>query len=150
MTMLPNFRNKRLRFKACYLKYLLRLMGMAGFSMLVSSCKYGSPIAEYGVIADNVSFHGTVLSQDSLKPIKNINVKLTVQPDDTLTAQTDQQGNYSIPHYVNEGQTGTLIFTDKDSTLNGSFYMKSATFVISVSDISHMEHETDVQLEREP
>ncbi len=146
----PNFRNKRLKVKACYLKYLLRLMGMAGFGMLASCTKYGAPIAEYGVLADNVNFHGTVLSQDSLKPIKNIQVKLAFQASDTLTAQTDQQGNYGIPHYVNEGQSGTLIFTDKDSTQNGSFYSKSATFVISVSDINNMDHQTDVQLEREP
>ncbi|HNW90959.1 MAG TPA: radical SAM-associated putative lipoprotein [Bacteroidales bacterium] len=146
----PNFRNKRLKVKAFYLKYLLRLMGLAGFGMLVSCTKYGAPIAEYGVLADNVNFHGTVLSEDSLKPIKNIQVKLAFQASDTLTAQTDPQGNYSIPHYVNEGQSGALIFTDRDSTLNGSFYAKSATFVISASDISTMEHETDVLLERNP
>ena len=132
-----------------YLKYFLRILGLAGFGIMFS-CKYGAPIAEYGVIAVDVNFHGTVLSEDSLKPIKNINVKLTLQPEDTVTIQTDSQGNYSIPHYVNEGQTGTLIFTDTDSTQNGSFYTKSATFVASVNDINNMNHETDVQLERKP
>jgi putative lipoprotein (rSAM/lipoprotein system) len=135
--------------RAFYLKYFLRILGLAGFGIMIS-CKYGSPIAEYGVIADDVNFHGTVLSEDSLKPIKNINVKLTLQPDDTLTTHTDSQGNYSIPHYVNEGQTGTLIFTDTDSIQNGSFYTKSATFVTNLNDINNMEHKADVNLDRKP
>jgi len=149
--MLTDFRIKYLRLKAYYLKYLLKLMGLAGFSMLLSCTKYGSPVVEYGIIADDyVDFLGTVVSEDSLKPVNNINVKLTFQPYDTLTAFTDQQGKYSIHHYAYNGETGTLIFTDTDSSLNGFFYKKNKTFEVSFRDMNNLEHITDVQLERKP
>ena len=149
--MLTDFRIKYLRLKAYYLKYLLKLMGLAGFSMLLSCTKYGSPVVEYGIIADDyVDFLGTVVSEDSLKPVSNINVKLAFQPYDTLTAFTDQQGKYSIHHYAYNGETGTLIFTDTDSSQNGFFYKKNKTFEVSFRDMNNLEHETDVQLERKP
>ena len=139
------------RFRALYLKYLLRLMGLAGFSMLLSCTKYGSPVVEYGILTDDyVDFHGTVVSEDSLKPVSNINVKLAFQLYDTLTAFTDQQGKYSIHHYAYNGETGTLIFTDTDSSQNGFFYKKNKTFEVSFRDMNNLEHETDVQLERKP
>ena len=149
--MLTDFRIKYLRLKAYYLKYLLKLMGLAGFSMLLSCTKYGSPVVEYGIIADDyVDFLGTVVSEDSLKPVSNINVKLAFQLYDTLTAFTDQQGKYSIHHYAYNGETGTLIFTDTDSSQNGFFYKKNKTFEVSFRDMNNLEHITDVQLERKP
>jgi len=140
-----------LKTRASYLKYLLKFMGLAGFSMLLSCTKYGAPVAEYGVIADyNLNFHGTVLSEDSLKPIKNINIKLTFVPNDTLTAQSDLQGNYSMHKYTHETQNGTLIFKDTDGAQNGSFYQKNITFEVSPADINTLEHKLDVNLERKP
>lgn len=140
------------RFRAFYLKYLLRLLGLLSFGMLVScAVKYGVPIAEYGVIAGNyVDIHGTVLSEDSLKPIRDINVKLTLQPNDTLYAQTNPQGTYSIHQYVNEGQHVTLIFTDTDSNQNGSFFQKNINFEVSINNLISLEHKEDITLERKP
>ncbi|HNW70819.1 MAG TPA: radical SAM-associated putative lipoprotein [Bacteroidales bacterium] len=140
-----------LRTRAVYLKYLLKFMGLAGFSMLLSCTKYGAPVAEYGVIADyNLNFHGTVLSEDSLKPIKNINIKLSLTPDDTLTSNTSAQGTYSINKPAHETQQGALIFTDTDGTQNGSFYQKSITFEVTNADINNLEHITNINLVRKP
>lgn len=140
-----------LKTRAFYLKYLLKFMGLAGFTMLLSCTKYGVLVAEYGIIADyNLNFHGTVLSEDSLKPIKNINIKLTFIPNDTLTSQTDSLGNYSINKNAQETQDGSLIFTDTDGAQNGSFYQKNITFEVTSTDINTLEHITNVQLDRKP
>lgn len=139
------------RFRAFYLKYLLRLLGLAGFGMLAScAMKYGSPYAEYGVIADNyVNIHGTVLSEDSLKPIKDISVKFSLQPFDTFYSNTNQQGVYNINHYISEGQV-TMIFNDTDGNQNGSFFQKNINFEVSLGDLIISEHKEDITLERKP
>lgn len=140
-----------LKTRAFYLKYLLKFMGLAGFSMLLSCTKYGAPVAEYGVIADTyLNFHGTVLSEDSLKPINNIRVKLSVIPNDTLTSYSNAQGLYSVCKSVHETQQCTLIFTDTDGTQNGSFYQKNITFEVSNADINSLEHITTINLVRKP
>ena len=150
--MLSKARKLVFKFRASYLKYLLRLLGLVGFGVLAScASKYGPPIAEYGVIADNyINIHGTVLSEDSLKPIGNISVKLTLQANDTLNTQTDPQGKYSIQQYAGEGQVATLIFTDTDGNQNGSFFQKNTNFEVSFRDLNNSEHQTDINLERKP
>lgn len=143
--------DKIIKLRVFCLKNLLRLLGMAGFSMLVSCTKYGAPIAEYGIISsDYLDFHGRVVSGDSLQPIQNIKVKLSFQPDDTLTTRTDIDGNYSIHHYAGQGQTGTLVFTDTDSIQNGSFYQKNVMAEVSFRDMNNLEHEANVELKRKP
>jgi len=140
-----------LRTRAFYLKYLLKFMGLAGFSMLLSCTKYGAPVAEYGVLADSyLNFHGTVLSEDSLKPIQNLQIKLSVIPNDTLTSYTNTQGVYSVCKPAHETQQGSLIFTDTDGAQNGSFYQKNITFEVSNADINSLEHITNISLVRKP
>ena len=140
-----------LKTRAFYLKYLLKFMGLAGFSMLLSCTKYGAPVAEYGVIADHyLNFHGTVLSEDSLKPIHNIQIKLSVAQNDTITSYTNAQGIYSVFKSAHESQQGALIFTDTGGTQNGSFYQKNITFEVSNADINSLEHITNTNLVRKP
>jgi putative lipoprotein (rSAM/lipoprotein system) len=141
-----------LRFRAKALKYVLGLLGMGGFGLLMSCAKYGAPIAEYGVpYNDNfINFHGNVLSEDSLKPVPNIRIKIYSDYGDTLRSATNGIGDYSLHKQSYENQKVTLVFTDEDSTQNGRFFPKTVDVDVSFRDMNNLEHETDVTLQRKP
>lgn len=130
----------------------MHLIGIAGFGMLHSCMvKYGTPQPDYGIIVDNyINFHGKAYSQDSLKPIPGLSVKLTVNNSDTLYATTSQTGSYSSYYVVEAGQYVKLIYTDTDGTLHGNFYGKDTNLTVTWEDFSNMYCETDVFLQRKP
>jgi putative lipoprotein (rSAM/lipoprotein system) len=134
------------------LKFTMWILGMAGFSFLMSCTKYGAPVAEYGVWFSyyNVNFHGRVVSQDSLKPIPNIDVKIYSEFGDTIFNKTDASGNYSASRLSYENQDISIAFSDKDSVWNGQFLSKNEDVTISFRDINNLEHQADVQLQRKP
>jgi putative lipoprotein (rSAM/lipoprotein system) len=141
-----------LRFRANSLKYMLRLLGLSGFGLLMSCTKYGAPVAEYGVPwPDNgINFHGSVVSQDSLKPIPNIQVKVFCEWEDTVYDHTNAAGTYSAIKYAYENQKVKLKFTDNDGPQNGKFFDKAIEVDVSFRDVNNLEHQTDVQLQRKP
>jgi putative lipoprotein (rSAM/lipoprotein system) len=141
-----------LRFRATALKFTLWILGVAGFGLLMSCTKYGAPVAEYGVpYPDNtINFHGKVLSEDSLKPIPNINVKVFSEYEDTVIDVTNTAGNYSAYKYAYENQNVKLVFTDKDGDQNGKFFAKTVDVEVNFRDVNNLEHETDILLQRKP
>lgn len=141
-----------LRFRASALKFMLWLLGLAGFGLLMSCAKYGAPMAEYGVpYSDNsIKFHGEVTSQDSLQPIPNINVKVYSEYEDTIQGSSNSSGQYSAYKYAYENQKVKLKFTDADGALNGEFLSKTIEVDVSFRDVDNLEHEANVQLQRKP
>jgi hypothetical protein len=67
------------RFKARFYISLLQLLGIFGMGFLAACVKYGAPEAEYGIPYDSqreIRFSGSVKSEDSLKAIPGIKVRM--------------------------------------------------------------------------
>ena len=141
-----------LRCRARGLKYTLWALGFAGFGVMMSCHKMPDPIAMYGApYPDNsINFHGKASSQDSLKPIPNLKVKLYVDGFDTVYGSTNAQGDYSLYQYAYENQNVKLIFSDVDDTLNGRFVTNTTATTVSFRDVNNSEHQANVTLERKP
>jgi len=141
-----------LRFRSGSLKFMLQLLGISGFGLLMSCTKYGAPIAEYGVpyTENNINFYGKVLSEDSLKPIPGIDIKIYSEYEDTVYGNSNTAGIYSAYKYAWENQKVKLAFSDKDGAQNGKFIDKTIDVDVSFRDVNNMEHEADVTLQRKP
>jgi putative lipoprotein (rSAM/lipoprotein system) len=141
-----------LRFRATWLKVVLQLLGLSGFGLLMSCTKYGAPVAEYGVPwpDQGINFHGSVVSQDSLKPIPNIQLKVFSEWEDTVYGHTNAAGTYTAIKYAYENQKVKLQFADKDGAQNGKFFDKAIEVEVNFRDVNNLEHQADVQLQRKP
>ncbi|MEI6123901.1 MAG: radical SAM-associated putative lipoprotein [Bacteroidota bacterium] len=149
---MKSFKTAVLRFRSATLKYTLLIMGLSGFSMLISCAKYGAPMAEYGTPynENKMNFHGNVLSEDSLKPIPNIKIKIYADWLDTVYTTTNAQGNYSVLKDVYQNQLVKMVLQDADSTQNGSFLSKTVELDITFRDVNNLEHLADITLQRKP
>lgn len=142
-----------LKFIGKALKKLLWMLGLAGFGVFTSCTEFpDDPVAMYGIpYPDNyINFKGKVMSEDSLLPISNIKIKAAIRYYDTVYAFTDNSGSFSMHQFALEDDTVKLIFSDIDSTLNGSFYSKSENIVVSFRDVNNLEHKATILLERKP
>lgn len=136
-----------LKARASFLKNLIRLLSLAGFSFLVSCEKNPGPIAMYGIITSDFEFRGTVTDQATHNPIPGINIKITPNNNDTTIVVTNQSGGYNAFRYDTfEGQNIKMIFTDADSTLNGKYATKTVDVVLNFRDINNSELKEDVEL----
>ena len=125
------------------------MLGFAGVSMYIS-CKYGTPAPEYGIPANDILFRGKITSADSLKPISNIQIKITNIYGSPATATSDNLGNYSLVKYVNISDSMTFEVKDVDGNLNGSFKDTTVGKIISENDFNTGIHTEDIQLTRKP
>jgi len=136
-----------LKARASFLKNLIRLLSLTGFSFLVSCEKNPGPIAMYGIITSEFKFKGMVTDQVTHNPIPGINIKITPNNNDTTIVLTNLSGSYSAYRFdTYEDQNVKMIFTDTDSTVNGKYASKTVDVVLNFRDINNSELEEDVEL----
>jgi hypothetical protein len=143
-------KNITARCKSSVYLRILQFIGVCGAGFFMA-CKYGSPVPDYGVRVDDINFHGNIKSEDSLKNIPGLTVRLvnTGSWGDSLETHTNNSGEYSIQHAAMEGDQFKLKVFDTDSTANeGNFKNKTVPVEISGRDVNNLEHQTDVLMEK--
>jgi hypothetical protein len=136
----------RLIFKSRILKLLLRALGLCSACFLIEAC-YGSPQNE--VPQKNVTLRGNVQSNNSIKPIAGI--KLRVIDTETSNAfynVTDNAGNYSLNAAFSNNGSFLMQLIDEDSLTNGKFQNKDTNIILA--DPNSSEIITNVKLKRIP
>jgi hypothetical protein len=145
------FRLQRYRFQSRFYLRILQIMGLCGAGFLASCLKYGDPEPEYGAPFDELKFHGTVKSGDSLIHIPGLSIRLLSKsyPADSLSTTTDAQGKYRLYGYAEKGEQFTLKILDTDGDSNvGHFQNKILELEISGRDISNLEKQADALLDK--
>ena len=107
-----------LMFKSNFYKNLLKVFGIGAVCFIFEAC--------YGVRSDDfretIVFRGSVMSEDSLKKIPNLDVKLVLDSSDEYSTVTSKIGNYELVDIPNYYYDYKLTITDNDSTLNGGHF----------------------------
>ncbi len=141
------------RFRSRFYISILQILGIFGMGFLASCVKYGTPEAEYGIPYDSqreIRFSGNVKSEDSLKNIPGIRVRV-VNPlwEDSLTVTTGSSGNYVFYYWAWEGDSLDLRFLDPDSTANVGYFRDTTLHLeISGRDFNNSEREVDILLKK--
>jgi hypothetical protein len=144
------FRKKVFKLQSKFYMRILQLMGIMGAGFLVGCFKYGAPVAEYGVEVNGIHFYGDIKSEDSLKNIPGLTVKLVFEEGwDSLVTTTNATGHFELSHYAYEGDHITMKVIDNDSLANiGYFENKTIDVEISGRDYSNAEKELNVLLKK--
>lgn len=137
-------------FKTRVWKIGLKLLGFASVSMYISCTKYGAPVPEYGIPTNDIIFKGMVSSADSLKPIQNIQVKITSVYGNYVSGVSDNLGNYTLIENVNISDSVTLEYKDVDGSNHGSFKDTVVGKKITETDFNSGTHTENIQLIRKP
>jgi putative lipoprotein (rSAM/lipoprotein system) len=143
------FKKKTARLQAGFYICILQILGICGAGIF-TSCKYGDPVAEYGTPypGNEIRFYGTVSSQDSLKNIPGITVRLVKDSDSSQTV-TNNQGEFGLYFWAYDGDKMKIKVYDTDSAANeGYFKNKTVDVEISSRDVNNFERKVDVLLEK--
>lgn len=146
-------KNLRLKFYKRFWRMLPAIAGFAGAGLLAACNSGNGPVAMYGVPVpdmDEVKFFGKVFSEDSLKPIPGIEIKLHVHPSDTIKTYSSAGGTYQASQFVYDRQSVRLIATDKDGPQHGKFEQKSLDVEVNFRDLNNGERYQDIFLKRKP
>ena len=130
-----------------FLRALLFIIGLF-FSGSFISCeipKYGTSPVKY----NSINFSGTILSDDSLKPVQGIKTVVYRSSNDSFYNFSDINGNYNLfEHYASIDQIYILKFEDVDSTKNGSFQSQTVNTILSSQDLTAGVKTINVRLKR--
>ena len=107
-----------LKFKSHFYKNLLKIFGIGAVCFIFEAC-YGTPSDHY---VENINFRGTVLSDDSLIAIPELDVKLTIDSLDDYTTKTSKIGNFEFVDMPSYAHNYSITITDNDSLLNGGHF----------------------------
>lgn len=150
---MSKIRKRAARLQSKFYIRILQIMGLCGAGFLVACFKYGSPQAEYGVPYDEqreIRFFGTVKSEDSLKNIPAIELRMVQEYGlDSVTTTTNINGEFTLYNWAYEGGILKLKVLDKDSIANvGWFENKTVDVEISYRDFNNSERQVDVLLKK--
>jgi hypothetical protein len=132
---------------------ILQIMGIFGAGFLAACVKYGTPVPEYGVPygeQNEIRFYGNVKSEDSLKNIPGITIRLVDEYGyDSITVTTGSTGDYVLYDYAWEYDKFKLKAIDTDSAANlGLFENKTLNIEISGRDYNNAEKKVDILLNK--
>ncbi|MCF8296971.1 MAG: hypothetical protein K9J13_05430 [Saprospiraceae bacterium] len=119
---------KFLKFKSNFYKNLLKIFGIGAVCFIFEAC-YGVPRDDFKT---TMNFRGTVMSEDSLQTIPELEVKLTIDSLDEYTTQTSKIGNYELIDMPRYGSEYKITITDNDSNLNGGYFETLDTVLTNV------------------
>jgi len=137
------------------LKSLIKVLSLIGIISGMSSCNnnnyspmYGTPSPAY----QDIKFHGTVKTQDSLKPIKAVRVTIVSKSyNDSAMANTDATGNFSVYKSSEENEEFIVKFKVTDTIQShGKFYPKNVNAFVGCRDYSNRDKIVDAQLQKKP
>jgi hypothetical protein len=152
---LVGIRRKVTRLHAKFYIRIFQILGLCGFGFLVSCIKNNDgPVPMYGAIpmygTPSIKFYGTIKSEDSLKNIPGLTVRLVINDGlDSLKTITNDQGQYELYEYSYEGDVLKLKVLDTDSTANlGNFKNNTLDIEVSGRDVNNMERQVDVLMNK--
>jgi hypothetical protein len=128
---------------------LLKLFGLCGACFVFEAC-YGAPQNEEPP-EFNLSFKGTITSEDSAKAVNKIYVVFSNSANSAnFTTFTAANGEYSCNNISvkDKNLNWTIKASDTDDSLNGRFADKETTFVISENEFRLLQRNTDLKLKR--
>jgi hypothetical protein len=140
------------RFKSRFYIRFLQLLALCGFGFLASCVKDNNNfVVMYGVEpTDGVRFYGTIRSEDSLKNIPGLRIRLINNGAwDSTQTTTDAQGQYSVFLYAYEGDILKLKIFDIDSAANAGYFKDKVVDVeVNSRDVNNSERNVDVLLQK--
>lgn len=121
------------------------ILALLGFGTSCSGTVGGMPV-EYGSPSANYKINGNITSAVTDQPINNIKVVMKIQSYETDTSYfyypvdstfSDENGAYSLAttDYPDNPKTFRFIFSDIDSTENGSF--QDLDTIVSFDEITY-------------
>lgn len=120
-------------------KFLLGILSLTG---ILTNCDSSRPLSMYGSPYARYKISGKITSESSGNPIANILLRVKDNQYTIDSIYTDAAGNYvsNLTSFPNNKQW-TLMATDEDGIVNGSFYEKDSLLNIPLSSLTGGDQE---------
>ncbi len=129
-----------LYFKRRLLKIILKILGVGSIGLMVSCTKYG---AQTNTI--NMQLNGTVVSQDSVKAIEDIQVEVKNCFSNSKVI-TNNNGVFKLYPTIDEFENKIYLkISDIDGNLNGNFLSKDTVLSLT-SEEKNNRHKQNIDI----